>query len=127
MQEQTKSKQKIGFTGLILPLICLIMGFVFIFLIRFTPEFECVMDIVSANPEVIAELGEPVKPGFIALTSRYGSVDDSSAFEARFRAPVSGPNGSGWVKADIYRSPIGSAMTIEFGDMVVYNGIYACP
>ena len=127
MEEQKNTKLKIGFTSLILPMICLIMVFVFVFLTRFTPEFNCVIDIASRDPGVIAVIGEPVKPSIIVLTSRYGNVDESSAFEARFRTPVSGPNGSGWIQANIYRSPIGSAMKIEFDNRVIYNGAYACP
>ena len=107
--------------------IAFIFIFAFLFLIRFTPEYECVMDIVTNDPAVISRIGEPIEPAIYVLLSRYGSVDDSSAFEAKFRTRISGSADSDWVVANIYRSPIGSAMRIDVGDLNVYDGIYACP
>ena len=106
-----------------------LFAFMFGYFIKTTDEYACVLQITQQNNELVRSLGEPIEPGFFGWLSNYGG--EGQQFEASFRTAVSGSRDSGSIRAQIYRSPIGSAMTIEFsgdaGDILIYDGPYQCP
>lgn len=104
--------------------------FVYIFglHIKGTDAYACALAEARRSPVVIAELGEPIEPGFFAWTSNYsqeGSVTDTS-----FRITLEGPKGKGGLKTRWYLSPVGSALHLELEKggrrRVVYTGAIPC-
>ncbi len=106
-----------------------LFAFMFTYFIKMTDEYACVLQITRQNDDLVRALGEPIEPGFFAWSSKYGG--EGQQFEASFGTAVSGPRDKGNIRAQIYRSPVGSAMTIEFsgaaGDVLIYDGPYQCP
>jgi hypothetical protein len=106
-----------------------LFAFVFGYFIKTTDEYACVLQITQQDDELVRSLGEPIEPGFFAWLSNYGG--EGQQFETSFRTAVSGPRDSGNIHAQIYLSPVGSAMTIKFsgdaGNILIYDGPYQCP
>lgn len=64
------------------------LGFVVVFAIRSTGAYSEALAMARANPEVVAELGEPIEAGWFVL----GSVNvTGSSGEADLSIPLSGP------------------------------------
>ncbi|MFO7541128.1 MAG: cytochrome c oxidase assembly factor Coa1 family protein [Chloroflexota bacterium] len=108
------------------------MGLFFIYIFMFsmhgTDEYDCVMAHVENAAVVRQYLGQPVEPGRFIFLSYWES--QGSRVETAFSTAVSGPQGQGRVRAEIFRSAASSAMTIDLkveGETVnVYAGEYQC-
>jgi hypothetical protein len=99
--------------------------YLFTFRIKTTDEYKCVVAFVKQNKTVIEEVGEPVKPSFMA-SSRYFK-QEGRLREAVFSFEVSGPKGRGEISASTYRTPIGESMYIRFQGRDLYRGSFYCP
>lgn len=117
-------------TLLLVILIC-VAGFV-VFLsgvaIKWTDAYACALAEARRNPDVIAELGEPIDAGFFAWSfgySQQGSVTDTS-----FHTTLTGPNGEGTLMVQWYRAPVGSSLRMALEKdaqmRVVYGGAIPC-
>lgn len=106
-----------------------VLAFFFLFFIKTTEEYSCVLQTVQQDPDVVKALGEPVEPGLFAWMPFFES--GGHVRQGYFTTTVSGPRGKGKIKADFYRAPVGSTLEILFefeGDeTVLYSGPYVCP
>jgi len=114
--------------GLIMACV-LLMGFIFGFSIKLTDEYACTMAVAQQHQLVIEELGQPVEPALLAWTQSYES--GGGEVRAVFSTSVSGPRGSGQVRANVYRTPLGESFLIEYrnqaGDWVrLHSGSSPC-
>ena len=106
------------------------MLFIFGFSIKLSGAYACIMQIVEQDPRVIAEIGEPVIPGFFAWTTSYeGGFGYSTG---HFYTSVSGPRGRGRIEAAFQSDPIYDIlMNIKFKihgvETELYRGALACP
>ncbi|MDF3071610.1 MAG: Fungal protein of unknown function [Polyangiaceae bacterium] len=83
---------------------CLLIGAFLVSLavgLRSTDAYEQALSAAKAHPSVIAELGAPMRPGW--LTMGEVRVHGSSA-EARLEIPVAGPRGAGTIDAHAQKS-----------------------
>ncbi len=97
--------------------------------IKLTDEYACTMAVVQQHPQVIEELGQPLEPGFLAWTQNYESVPNG--VKMYFTSSVSGPGGSGQVRANIHRWSTSSSYMIEYQDLAgdwvrLYSGSDPC-
>ena len=106
-----------------------VMVFFFGLFIKTTDEYACVMRTVEQHPEVVEALGEPIEAGFFAWSPFFES--GGHVRQGYFITRVSGPRGRGKIKADFYRAPIGSTLSVWFKtggqEMEIHNGAYPCP
>ena len=119
-----------GLTLLLMVLMCVASIVVFLsgVAIKWTDAYACSLAEARRNPDVIAELGEPIDAGFFAWSfgySQQGSVTDTS-----FHTTLTGPKGEGTLRAQWYRSPVGSSLRMALekdGQMrQVYGGSIPC-
>jgi len=110
----------------ILPLIFL---YVFGFSIKTTPEYECALDTIEKSRQVIAVTGYPLEPGAFAWTRFFES--SGMTRQGVFSTSISGPQGSGRMDVNFYRSPVGESLSIWFTskghETQVFDGAYPCP
>lgn len=97
--------------------------------IKLTDEYACTMTVVQRHPQVIEELGQPLTPGFLAWTQSYESVPHGTRMY--FTSSVSGPRGSGQVRANIHRLSTSESYMIEYQDLAgdwvrLYSGGNPC-
>ena len=119
--------------GLTSLLFCLGMGLffalIFGFFIKTTDEYDCVIQTVQQDNQVVRAVGEPVEAGFWAWMPYYES--GGGEMSTSFTTAVSGPRGNGQISAQVYRNPAQSSLIIEYsgdgGDIDVYSGPYQCP
>ena len=106
------------------------MLFVFGFSIKFSDAYDCIMQAVEQDPQVIRAIGEPVTPGFFAWTTSYeGGFGYSSG---HFYTAVSGLRGRGRIEAAFQSDPIYDLLiSIRFKfqgeETEIYRGAYECP
>lgn len=82
--------------------------------IKLTDEYACTITVVRQHPQVIEELGQPLEPGLFAWIQGYES--GGGELRSAFSASVSGPRGSGRVRANVYRTPLGESFLIEYNN-----------
>jgi hypothetical protein len=97
--------------------------------IKLTDEYACTMTVVQQHQLVIEDLGRPLEPGFLAWTRNYES--DPNGVRMYFTSSVSGPRGSGQVRANIHRLSLSESYLIEYQDPVgdwvrLYSGSNPC-
>lgn len=113
----------------LLALVPLILLFVFGFSVKTTGEYACVMGFVENDRQIADVLGQPATPGLFAWLSYFES--GGGLRQGRFSVRLSGPEGQGVLKAQFYRTPIGSSLGVwlDMGtrEVEVYNGAYPCP
>jgi|GEM_PF-2484719 len=95
---------------------------------KLTEAYSCSLSVARRSPVVVAELGEPVEPGFFAWL--YGYSQEGSVTDTSFRTSLAGPKGEGTMRVGWYRSPVGSSLWIELEKggrkQVVYSGTIPC-
>ena len=94
-----------GCLGLIL-LGVAIVACVFFFVIsavKSSEVYQYALEKARSNPEVIAELGEPIKDGWLVQGSVETSVGGRG--HAKFQIPISGPKKSGTIYAEALKDP----------------------
>lgn len=70
--------------------------------VKSSEVYRFALERASSNPEVVAELGEPVKDGWLVR----GSVEMGGARgHASFQIPISGPKKSGTIYAEALKDP----------------------
>ncbi len=104
------------------------MGYIFLFSMHHTNEYACVMSHVKDSTIVRQHVGSPVVPGRFVFLSYWRS--GGAQVETAFTTTVSGPNGQGRVRAELFHSLAASAMNIELEVdreiIPVYQGEYLC-
>jgi hypothetical protein len=96
-------------------LVCILgMVSIFAFGIKFTDEYACAIAVAQRHELVIEELGQPLEPGFIAWMQGYES--GGGEMQTAFSTSLSGPRGSGQVRAHVYRTPLGESFLIEYNN-----------
>ncbi len=102
--------------------------FIFALSIKWTDAYECSIAQARRSPALIAEVGEPVEAGFFAWSFAYAK--EASTTDAAYSTNVSGPKGSGTLRVQFYRSPVGSSVTIDLENddqtRAVYRGPAVC-
>ena len=94
-----------GCLGLIL-LGVAIVACVFFFVIsavKSSEVYQYALEKARSNPEVVAELGEPIKDGWLVQGSVETSVGGSG--HAKFQIPISGPKKAGTIYAEALKDP----------------------
>lgn len=126
------SLQKLGKKILIVIAVAafpLFMLYIFGFSIKSSEEYACALQITERNPQVLAVTGRPVTPDFFAWISYFESSGGLS--QGNFSTGVSGPQGSGSLQVQFYRTPVGQSLGIWFSsgetEIEVYDGDYPCP
>ena len=124
--------RKVGQKALIILAIAafpLFMLYIFGYSIKSSEEYACVLQIPERNRQVLAVTGDPVTPYFFAWISYFESGGGER--QGNFSTGISGPNGSGTIQAQFYRTPVGQSLGIWFSsagtEIEVYNGHYPCP
>lgn len=106
-----------------------VLLFFFGFFIKTTDEYACAVDLLRRNPQVVREIGEPIRPGLFAWTIYFES--GGATREGAFFTLLSGPRGRARARVQFYRTPVGATLTIllktETDTIDVYDGPYACP
>jgi len=114
------------FLLLLLPAILL---FVFGFFMKTTDEYACALQTARQESQVIAVTGEPLMPGLFAWMPYFES--GGGLRQGLFFTKLSGPTGSGTLRAEFYRTPIGATLYLTFKiggeETVIYDGAYPCP
>jgi hypothetical protein len=109
--------------------VLLMMGLGFGLGIKLTEDYTCTMTVIQQHQLVIEELGQPLKPGFLAWTRSYASNQNGVRMD--FTSSISGPHGSRQVRANIHRLSVSESYLIEYqnlaGDWVqLYSGSNPC-
>ena len=108
-----------GCLGLIL-LGVAIVACVFFFVIsavKSSEVYQYALERARSNPEVVAELGEPIKDGWLVQGSVETSVGGRG--HAKFQIPISGPKKSGTIYAEALKDPQVVGGTWYFTDLSV--------
>src|SRR5205085_12124116 len=108
-----------GCLGLIL-LGVAIVACVFFFVIsavKSSEVYQYALEKARSNPEVVAELGEPIKDGWLVQGSVETSVGGRG--HAKFQIPISGPKKSGTIYAEALKDPQVVGGTWYFTDLSV--------
>ncbi|MDI6768645.1 MAG: hypothetical protein QMD04_03100 [Anaerolineales bacterium] len=112
----------------IIPMLAIALGF-FGFFMKTTDEYACAIQTVRQSPRVVALIGEPVTPGLFAWTPFFES--GGGLRQGILFTTISGPKGSGTLRAEFYRTPIGATLYMIFKaggeELVIYDGVYPCP
>jgi len=105
-----------------------ILLFFFGFFARTTDEYACALQLARRESQVVAVTGEPVNPGLFAWTPFFES--GGGLRQGVIITTLSGPTGSGRLRVEFYRTPIGETlyMTFKTGgeEKVIYDGAYPC-
>jgi TonB family protein len=94
----------VGCLGLIVLVVAAAAGIFFFAMsvVKSSEVYQFALDRARSNPSVIAELGEPIKDGWLVR----GSVEMNGARgRASFQIPVSGPKKSGTIYAEALKDP----------------------
>lgn len=110
------------------PLTLGIAFYVFALSAKSTDAYQCGIETARQNDFVTGALGAPLEPGPLAWTHHYESAGSRS--EGRISTSISGPDGSGTLTIDFFRTPASSSfqMIFDFGDesLVVHKGSWPC-
>jgi hypothetical protein len=111
----------VGMTGL--------FAYIFLFSVKRTDAYACALEQAARSSEVTRVTGQPLEGGILT----YLSSRETQGATARtiFSTSVSGPLGSGRIRADINQAPANSFMLLQFepdgGDYVdIYVGEFPC-
>jgi TonB family protein len=88
-----------GCLGLILACVAIVAGIFFFVIstVRSSDVYQQALEKAKSNPEVVAELGEPIKEGWLVR----GSIESNGLWRhAKFSIPISGPKNSGTIYAE---------------------------
>lgn len=106
-------------------------GFFFVlfgFAIKWTEAYACSIAEARRSPSVIAQLGEPVDPGFFAWS--FGYSQQLSVTDTSFSTALTGPKGQGTLRVRWYNSPVGSSLQMvldkDGSQHSVYSGSIPC-
>jgi TonB family protein len=94
----------VGCLGLILIVVAFVAVIFFVAMsaVKSSEVYSYALEKAKANPEVIAELGEPIKDGWLVQ----GSVETSGGVgHAKFQIPINGPKKSGTIYAEASKDP----------------------
>jgi hypothetical protein len=107
-------------------------GFFFVLFgwaIKLTDAYACSVGQAGRNAAVIAELGEPIEPGFFAWSGAYRR--EASVTDTSFRTELYGPKGRGTLRVYWYTAPVGSSLRMDLEkdgrSQTVYSGPVNCP
>jgi len=111
---------------LFIPLLFLL---IFGFSMKKTDEYACAIQTARQEPQVIAVAGEPLTPGLFAWMAYFES--GGGLRQGLFFTKLSGPTGSGTLRVEFYRTPIGATLYLTFKtggeETAIYDGVYPCP
>lgn len=107
----------------------LLFGYIFLFSVKGTDAYACVLEEAERNPAITGVTGEPLEPGFLAFLSSRES--QGSTARTIFSTNISGPQGSGRIRADVNQAPVNAFLLLQFRPeggawFDVYTGEYPC-
>lgn len=103
-------------------------GFFFVlfgFAIKWTEAYACSIAEARRSPAGIAQLGEPIDPGFFAWS--FGYSHELSVTDTSFSTALNGPKGTGTLRVRWYDSPVGSSLRMVLDKDGAQHSIYSGP
>ncbi|HEY5883787.1 MAG TPA: cytochrome c oxidase assembly factor Coa1 family protein [Pyrinomonadaceae bacterium] len=103
-------------------------GFFFVlfgFAIKWTEAYACSIAEARRSQAVIAQLGEPIDPGFFAWS--FGYSHELSVTDTSFSTVLNGPKGTGTLRVRWYDSPVGSSLQMVLDKDGTQQSIYSGP
>lgn len=97
--------------------------------IKWTQVYACSLAQARRSPAVMAEIGDPVTPGFFAWSSSY--IQEGSVVDATYYTALEGPKGNGTLYVRWYSAPVGSSLQMHLNKdgrtLPAYAGPAQCP
>ena len=97
--------------------------------VKWTRVYACSLEQARRSPTVIAEIGDPVTPGFFAWSFSY--IQEGSVTDASYHTALEGPRGNGTLYVRWYTAPVGSSLQMTLNkdgkSYPVYSGPAQCP
>lgn len=98
----------VGCLGLILIVVAFICGIFFVVMsaMKSSDVYRYALEKAKAEPEVVAEMGEPIQDGWFVQ----GSVSTSNGNgQAKFQIPITGPKKSGTIYVEASKDPVANS------------------